>query len=104
MPWVEAMHEQIPGVELFDAHTHLGQNDPDGMKQKPEELLEGLRARGLSWMDWGDILQLSRQILERKVPVEFNDETWGLGEMPLRETIHSSLVSMPFSANCAARS
>ena len=35
--------------ELFDAHTHLGQNDPDGMRQSPEELLRGLRgcdARG----------------------------------------------------------
>ena len=48
-PWAELMHEQIPGIELFDAHTHLGQNDPDGMKQTPAELLETLsasRARG----------------------------------------------------------
>ncbi|MHB8693206.1 MAG: amidohydrolase family protein [Solirubrobacteraceae bacterium] len=48
-PWVEAIHGQIPGLELFDAHTHLGQNDPDGMKQTPAELLGGLRmarARG----------------------------------------------------------
>jgi predicted TIM-barrel fold metal-dependent hydrolase len=48
-PWTEIIFDQIPGLELFDAHTHLGQNDPDGMKQTPEELLEGLRqaqARG----------------------------------------------------------
>jgi hypothetical protein len=48
-PWRELVHEQVPGLELFDAHTHLGQNDPDGMKQKPEELLAGLKlahARG----------------------------------------------------------
>jgi hypothetical protein len=48
-PWAELMHEQVPGVELFDAHTHLGQNDPDGMSQTPAELLETLglaRARG----------------------------------------------------------
>ncbi len=38
-PWVRLMREQVPGLELFDAHTHLGQNDPDGMKQTPEELL-----------------------------------------------------------------
>lgn len=41
--------DQIPGLELFDAHTHLGQNDPDGMRQRPEELLSGLalaRAKG----------------------------------------------------------
>jgi predicted TIM-barrel fold metal-dependent hydrolase len=43
-PWFELMHEQVPGLELFDAHTHLGQNDPDGMKQKPEELLAMLAA------------------------------------------------------------
>ncbi len=34
--------DEVPGLELFDAHTHLGQNDPDGMKQRPEELLAGL--------------------------------------------------------------
>jgi len=48
-PWAQLMREQIPGVELFDAHTHLGQNDPDGMSQTPEELLTTLsaaRARG----------------------------------------------------------
>ncbi len=43
-PWTEITLEQVPGVELFDAHTHLGQNDPDGMHQTPEELLAGLRA------------------------------------------------------------
>jgi hypothetical protein len=48
-PWVESMLDQLPGVELFDAHTHLGRNDPDGMSQTPAELLEGLgsaHARG----------------------------------------------------------
>ncbi len=48
-PWTKVIFDEIPGLELFDAHTHLGQNDPDGMKQTPEELLQGLReaqARG----------------------------------------------------------
>jgi predicted TIM-barrel fold metal-dependent hydrolase len=48
-PWFELTRAQIPGVELFDAHTHLGQNDPDGMSQSPEELLamlEAAHARG----------------------------------------------------------
>jgi uncharacterized protein len=48
-PWVELTRQQIPGIELFDAHTHLGQNDPDGMSQTPEQLLGQLRtadARG----------------------------------------------------------
>ena len=48
-PWAEVVLDQVPGLELFDAHTHLGQNDPDGMKQSPEELVTNLRradARG----------------------------------------------------------
>jgi hypothetical protein len=48
-PWSQIVLDQVPGIELFDAHTHLGQNDPDGMKQRPDELLDGLRfarARG----------------------------------------------------------
>ena len=43
-PWTKSLHEQIPGLELFDAHTHLGQNDPDGFKQRPDELLALLHA------------------------------------------------------------
>ncbi len=48
-PWIEVVLAQVPGLELFDAHTHIGQNDPDGMKQRPDELIEGLKqanARG----------------------------------------------------------
>ncbi len=43
-PWTELVLDQVPGIELFDVHTHLGQNDPDGMKQTPEELIEIARA------------------------------------------------------------
>ena len=48
-PWTESALAQVPGVELFDAHTHIGQNDPDGMRQTPEQLVANLelaRARG----------------------------------------------------------
>lgn len=48
-PWLEVIRQEVPGLELFDAHTHLGQNDPDGMSQTPEQLLDTLRtarARG----------------------------------------------------------
>jgi predicted TIM-barrel fold metal-dependent hydrolase len=38
-PWLEVVLEQVPDLALFDAHTHVGQNDPDGMKQTPEQLL-----------------------------------------------------------------
>jgi len=45
-PYAESVLSQIPGVELFDAHTHLGFNDPDGMRQSPEELIAALRGAG----------------------------------------------------------
>jgi hypothetical protein len=43
-PWAELLRREVPGLELFDAHTHLGQNDPDGNKQTPQELLTVLHA------------------------------------------------------------
>ncbi len=45
-PWTEVIIEQVPGIELFDAHTHLGFNDPDGMKQSGEELVSSLERAG----------------------------------------------------------
>lgn len=45
-PWLDVVFDQIPGLELFDAHTHLGENDPDGMRQSADELLAGLELAG----------------------------------------------------------
>jgi predicted TIM-barrel fold metal-dependent hydrolase len=45
-PWAAQLPELVPGIELWDAHTHLGHNDPDGMSQTLEELVETLRAAG----------------------------------------------------------
>jgi predicted TIM-barrel fold metal-dependent hydrolase len=42
--WMQAARGLVPGLGLFDAHTHLGQNDPDGFKQTPEELTATLRS------------------------------------------------------------
>jgi uncharacterized protein len=36
--------EVLGGVAWFDAHTHIGHNDPDGRKATPEEILGGLDA------------------------------------------------------------
>jgi hypothetical protein len=41
-PWYEVVREQVPGLQLFDAHTHIGQNDPDGMHATPDEIVESL--------------------------------------------------------------
>jgi uncharacterized protein len=38
-PWWEALAAHIGDHALFDAHTHIGRNDPDGFKQTPEQLL-----------------------------------------------------------------
>jgi predicted TIM-barrel fold metal-dependent hydrolase len=43
---LDAARALVPGLELFDAHTHLGQNDPDGFKQTPDELTRILRGAG----------------------------------------------------------
>ena len=41
-PWLAELREHVPGIDLFDAHTHIGANDPDGYKCTAEELIEGL--------------------------------------------------------------
>jgi uncharacterized protein len=41
-PWLERLRRDVGGLELFDAHTHIGADDPDGMTQTPEELLAAL--------------------------------------------------------------
>jgi uncharacterized protein len=38
-PWWDDVLERHGPLALFDAHTHIGQNDPDGMKQTPAELM-----------------------------------------------------------------
>ena len=41
-PWYELVREQVAGLEFFDVHTHVGQNDPDGFRATPEEIVSGL--------------------------------------------------------------
>src|SRR5690348_2971201 len=38
-PWWDALLDQTGPIELYDAHTHIGANDPDGFKQSPAELM-----------------------------------------------------------------
>jgi uncharacterized protein len=42
LPWLERLHEEVPGLELLDAHTHIGSNDPDGYRCSGGELVESL--------------------------------------------------------------
>ena len=48
IPWLEQLLEDVPGASLLDAHTHIGQNDPDGYRCSRKELegvLEPIDAR-----------------------------------------------------------
>ncbi len=48
--WLTALREHAPEFELFDAHTHIGENDPDGYRCTAETLIDGLEgadARGV---------------------------------------------------------
>jgi predicted TIM-barrel fold metal-dependent hydrolase len=46
LPWLETAVAQVPGVQLFDAHTHTGSNDPDGFKSTADDLIAGLDLAG----------------------------------------------------------
>ncbi len=39
-PWYSSIEAAHGPFSLFDAHTHIGANDPDGFKQTPAELIE----------------------------------------------------------------
>jgi predicted TIM-barrel fold metal-dependent hydrolase len=43
LPWLERLRGSVPGLaEPFDAHTHIGANDPDGFKVTADELVTAL--------------------------------------------------------------
>src|SRR3954470_1883367 len=43
---LESARDGLQPDAWFDAHTHMGQNDPDGRKATPAEILAGLDAAG----------------------------------------------------------
>jgi predicted TIM-barrel fold metal-dependent hydrolase len=45
-PWLERIVQDTGPLQLYDAHTHIGRNDPDGYKQEPGELVDALAAAG----------------------------------------------------------
>jgi uncharacterized protein len=42
LPWLHRLREELPGLEAIDAHTHIGDSDPDGYRCTREELLDAL--------------------------------------------------------------
>ena len=45
-PWLERIVQDTGPLDLYDAHTHIGQNDPDGYTQTPGELIAALAPAG----------------------------------------------------------
>jgi predicted TIM-barrel fold metal-dependent hydrolase len=45
-PWLERIVQDTGPLDLYDAHTHIGRNDPDGYKQEPDELVAALEPAG----------------------------------------------------------
>ncbi len=41
-PYLDKLRDDAGGLELFDAHTHIGRNDPDAFKQEPGQLIAEL--------------------------------------------------------------
>lgn len=44
-PWFSCLSERLPGLRVFDCHTHLG-SDPDGSRQAADELCRALDVVG----------------------------------------------------------
>jgi predicted TIM-barrel fold metal-dependent hydrolase len=45
-PWFDRLVDDLGGLELFDAHTHTGANDPDGLHGSDGQLLDALTLAG----------------------------------------------------------
>jgi predicted TIM-barrel fold metal-dependent hydrolase len=45
-PWLERIVQDTGPLELYDAHTHIGRNDPDGYTQTTAELIAALAPAG----------------------------------------------------------
>ena len=45
-PWWERLRAELPDLELFDVHSHIGSNDPDGFRSTAAALNESLASVG----------------------------------------------------------
>ncbi|HKF79806.1 MAG TPA: amidohydrolase family protein [Thermoleophilaceae bacterium] len=45
-PWLDRLRDEVPGLDPFDVHTHIGANDPDGYRCSPEQLAAALDSAG----------------------------------------------------------
>src|ERR1044072_674736 len=45
-PWFEHALQLVPDVAIFDAHMHVGVNDPDGFKATAPQIIHALELAG----------------------------------------------------------
>jgi predicted TIM-barrel fold metal-dependent hydrolase len=45
-PWFDHATGLVPGLRIFDAHMHVGQNDPDGFKATSPQIVHALELAG----------------------------------------------------------
>jgi predicted TIM-barrel fold metal-dependent hydrolase len=45
-PWFDHAVGLLPGVDIFDVHMHVGENDPDGFKATSPQILHALELAG----------------------------------------------------------
>jgi predicted TIM-barrel fold metal-dependent hydrolase len=45
-PYYDHERARYDGLDLFDAHTHIGRNDPDGFTAEPHEIVDAMDAAG----------------------------------------------------------
>ena len=45
-PWFDHAVGLVPGVEIYDAHMHVGHNDPDGFKADAGQITDALKLAG----------------------------------------------------------
>src|SRR5437899_137990 len=45
-PWFEHAVGLLPGVDIFDVHLHIGENDPDGFKATAPQIVHALELAG----------------------------------------------------------
>lgn len=69
LPWFRRLAERLPGLRLFDAHTHLGEHDSDGSRLALPDLLDALRladARGVTFplMEPGGYREANSAVIE----------------------------------------
>jgi uncharacterized protein len=46
MPWVKAVHDDVPDLKIYDAHVHVGLRDPAGLLATAEEAVDALEQVG----------------------------------------------------------